>query len=103
LTYAEVEGRRPAWKDAAEIPAVLGEPRGGGNLDLLRSLLRLGGFPKPFLFGSDVHARRWRLAYGTTLIREDIGTLENLRDLDRMELLYERLPVCVDSRLSINA
>ena len=69
----------------------------------LDALLRLGGFPEPLLAGSDRQAARFRLAYGTRLVREDLRDLESIRDLDRVELLFDRLPVCVGSLLSVNA
>jgi hypothetical protein len=69
----------------------------------LEALLRLGGFPEPLLSASDRRAGRWRLAYGTRLVREEVRELESLHDLDKVELLFERLPAVVGSQLSINA
>lgn len=71
--------------------------------DIVRSLMTLGGFPEPFFKGSQRWAERWRLAYGTLLVREEVRDLEQLRDLDRVELLFDRLPDVVGSVLSINA
>lgn len=71
-----------------------------GDLD---ALLRLGGFPEPLLTGSERTAARWRLAYGARLVREDVRDLEDFRDLDRVELLFETLPDTVGSLLSINS
>ena len=69
----------------------------------LEDLVRFGGFPEPLFAGSDRRAARWRLGYGARLVREDIRDLENLRDLDKVELLFDRLPATVGSVLSINA
>ena len=69
---------------------------------LLEHLLESGGFPEPFLSNSPRHAQRWRKAYGDTLVREDIRSLENLKDLDGIEILFDRLTACVGSPLSIN-
>lgn len=69
----------------------------------LRALQTLGGFPEPLFRGSEVDARRWRGLYGELLVRDDIRTLETIRDLDKVELLYERLPELVGSVLSINS
>jgi hypothetical protein len=66
-------------------------------------LLRLGGFPEPFLSGSDTEARRWSREYRTRLVREDIATLERIQELGRIELMVLRLPERVGSPLSINA
>ncbi len=69
----------------------------------LRDLLHLGGFPEPFLGGSEVEARRWSREYRTLLIREEVTSLERFQDLGRLELLMLRLPELVGSPLSINA
>lgn len=66
-------------------------------------LLRLGGFPEPFLEGSEVEARRWSREYRTRLIREDVVSLERIQDLGHLEMLMLRLPELVGSPLSINA
>jgi len=65
-------------------------------------LLRLGGFPEPFLSGSETEARRWSREYRTRLIREDVVSLERIQDLGHLELLMIRLPDLVGSPLSIN-
>ncbi len=75
----------------------------GGHADTLPALLMLGGFPEPFLSGSERFARRWALGYRERLIREEITSLESVSDLGRMELLALSLPDRVGSPLSINA
>lgn len=69
----------------------------------LQDLLRLGGFPEPFLAGSEVEARRWSREYRTRLIQDDVTSLERIQDLGRLELLMLRLPALVGAPLSINA
>ena len=69
----------------------------------LRALLKLGGFPEPFLGGSETEARRWSREYRERLVREEIVGLERVHDLGQMELLVLRLPELVGSPLSINA
>ena len=69
----------------------------------LDDLMEFGGFPEPFCLASSQEASRWRLSYGTRLIREDIRDLENIFNLDKMELLYDHLPATVGSVLSINS
>ncbi len=69
----------------------------------LRDLLTLGGFPEPFLSGSEVEARRWTREYRTRLVREDVASLERIQDFGNLELLMLRLPELVGSPLSINA
>lgn len=71
--------------------------------DTFDQLLRLGGFPEPFLGGSEEQARRWSREYRTRLIREDVASLERIQDVGHLELLMLRLPELVGSPLSINA
>lgn len=66
-------------------------------------LLDLGGFPEPFLSGSEVEARRWSREYRNLLVREEVSDLERVEDLGNLELLMLRLPELVGSPLSINA
>ena len=73
------------------------------NADGLNDLLRLGGFPEPFLGGSEVEARRWSRQYRTRLIDDDVKSLTSIRDLGRLEEMILRLPDLVGSPLSINA
>ncbi len=72
------------------------------NHDDISELLRLGGFPEPFLSGSDVQAKRWSREYRTRLIQDDIASVERIQDLGNLELLIMRLPELVGSPLSIN-
>lgn len=69
----------------------------------LQDLLRLGGFPEPYLGGSDTEARRWSREHRAILVREEVTSLERIDDLGHLELLLTRLPELVGSPLSINA
>ena len=71
--------------------------------DELRDLLTLGGFPEPFLGGSEREARRWSRAHRTLLIRDEVASLERVQDLGALEDLMLRLPALVGSPLSVNA
>jgi predicted AAA+ superfamily ATPase len=71
--------------------------------DELIHLLALGGFPEPFLSGSEVEARRWSREYRQLLVREEVASLERIADLGNLELLVLRLPELVGSPLSVNA
>lgn len=75
----------------------------GGSADALDPLLRLGGFPEPFLSASERFARRWALSYRERLIREEVTSLESVSDLGRLELLALSLPGRVGSPLSLNS
>lgn len=69
----------------------------------LENLLILGGFPEPYLSGSQKEASRWRLGYSHRLVEEEVRSLEQVIELDRIELLYYRLSAIVGSILSINS
>lgn len=69
----------------------------------LMDLLRLGGFPEPFLGGSETQAKRWSREHRSLLVREDIVALERIQDLGHLELMMLRLPELVGSPLSVNA
>jgi predicted AAA+ superfamily ATPase len=68
-----------------------------------RQLLTLGGFPEPFLSGSEADAKRWARNYRSRLLEEEISSIERIHDLGKMELLAIRLPDLVGSPLSINS
>lgn len=101
FTLSEALGISPL-ESLDQLPSLPRAPRPGAA-STLRDLMTLGGFPEPFFSGSTRRAARWRLGYGARLVREEIRSLENLRDLDRVELLYDRLPDTVGSVLSINS
>lgn len=76
---------------------------GASRTAALHDLLRLGGFPEPFLSGSEAQARRWSREYRTLLAREEVSALERVQDLGSLELLMLRLPELVGAPLSVNA
>lgn len=69
----------------------------------LESLFTLGGFPEPFLGGSETAARRWSREYASRVLRDDVRDLQRIQDLGNLELLMQRLPDLVGSPLSVNA
>ncbi len=79
--------------------AELGMTTGAGILDLLR----LGGFPEPWLSGSEREARRWSRHHRSLLVDEEMASLESIRNLGQVQLLLMTLPERVGSPLSIHA
>lgn len=69
----------------------------------MKGLLTLGGFPEPFLSGSQRLASRWQREYRSRVVNEDISSLELSQNLSQMELLLLRLLELVGSPLSVNA
>lgn len=68
--------------------------------EALALLNRLGGFPEPFLSGSETEAARWRSQYYTDLIREDILEYSRIHEIKAIRLLVEMLRERVGSPLS---
>lgn len=73
------------------------------NQSDLERLLKLGGFPEPYLSGSETEARRWSRSYRSRVIREELISLEHVSDISKVEELSMRLPECVGSPLSTNS
>ncbi|MBN1962068.1 MAG: ATP-binding protein [Deltaproteobacteria bacterium] len=69
----------------------------------LNDLIILGGFPEPLFSGSSRTAARWRLAYAQRILYEEISSLSQVREIERMELLYDRLSDIAGSIVSINS
>lgn len=68
--------------------------------EALSVLNKLGGFPEPFLLGSDEHAQRWRRQYYTDIVREDIMDFSRINEIRTIRLLLEMLRKRVGSPLS---
>jgi predicted AAA+ superfamily ATPase len=68
--------------------------------EALALLNRLGGFPEPFLSGSETEAARWRNQYYTDLVREDILEFSRIHEIKAIRLLLEMLRERVGSPLS---
>ncbi len=66
-------------------------------------LLRLGGFPEPFLDGSERGLLRWQNERFERIFREDIRDTEKVRFLSQVELLGALLPKRVASPLSLSS
>jgi uncharacterized protein len=71
--------------------------------EALERLNALGGFPEPFLSGSQDHAARWRSQYYTDLVREDILEFSRINEIRAMKNLLEMLRSRTGSPLSFNA
>lgn len=69
----------------------------------LAQLWERGGFPEPFLSPEPLDAARWRKNHIETLLREDLRSLENIKNLSALELLVDLLEERVGSPLSQQA
>ena len=78
-------------------------PELGMTSENLRDLFKFGGFPEPLKERDDRTLRRWHRTRLTRLVRSDLRDLENVKDLDKVELLAEELPRRVGSPLSVKS
>jgi predicted AAA+ superfamily ATPase len=94
-----LQGRYHYWRLH---PLSLAELKSSSQNDL-HDLLTLGGFPEPFLSGSQREAKRWSREYKARIVRDDLSSIENVSDLASIEILFNHLPHTVGSPLSINS
>lgn len=71
--------------------------------DDLAHLLAFGGFPEPFLKGNKRFLHRWQRSRLDRIFQEDIRDIENVRDISRLEALFDSLPDRLSSPISIRA
>jgi predicted AAA+ superfamily ATPase len=69
----------------------------------LERMLKLGGFPEPYLEDDETYAKRWRRTHLDTLIRGDLLDLERVRDLKSIEILIDLLRTRVGSPTSYSS
>jgi predicted AAA+ superfamily ATPase len=74
----------------------------GAGGDGLAQLMRFGGFPEPFLKAGERHWKRWQREHLSRVVREDLLSLEQVREVGQVELLAQMLPDRVRSPLSVN-
>lgn len=67
----------------------------------LDALYKQGGFPEPLLHLSNRNIKRWKKERMERVVREDIYSLESLKNLYQLELLVDLLKERVGSPLSI--
>lgn len=71
--------------------------------EAFRRLLKVGGFPEPFLDNSEREARRWREERNSRILKDDIRDLEGVKQIGQMGLLLEMLKSRVGSLISMNS
>ena len=82
------------------------EAAGNTNLEpeeIFRRLMTVGGFPEPFLHGSQRYYNRWKRSHIDVILKEDLLTLTAVRDIQSIETLIEMLRSRVGSPVSANS
>jgi len=69
----------------------------------LEQIIRFGGFPEPFLKGSETAAKRWRRSHIDRILREDLFDIASIRNVKGIETLVELLRNCVGSTISYDS
>lgn len=54
-------------------------------------LMRIGGFPEPFLDNNETEARRWRRERFDRILKDDIRDLEAIREIQLLSLFVDEL------------
>jgi predicted AAA+ superfamily ATPase len=65
--------------------------RAGRESEQFATLMACGGFPEPFLAGSEQEARRWRRGHLDVVLRQDLLDLEQVRDITAIETLVQMM------------
>lgn len=78
--------------------SVVGAPPG----DAFDTLMRVGGFPAPFLSGEEQFYRRWQRSHIDIILRQDLPTLESVSDVQAVETLVELVRRRVGSSVSMS-
>ncbi len=81
-------------------PITLGELK-SPNLKTTETLLKFGGFPGPFLNGTDRNLKLWQNERTYRIINDDIRDLERVKEINSIELLTDALPMRIGSPLSV--
>ena len=67
---------------------------------VLDNLLETGGFPEPFLEGSQIYYNRWKKSHLDIILRQDLIDLENIQQISSVETLIQLLKKRVGSPIS---
>jgi len=103
FTLAELSSHRKILKDFKDNPLEMGHDTSAGETaKVFQSLWELSGFPEPFTKGKKTFWSTWSAAYGQQIVRDDLRTVADIRNLDMVETLFALLPGRVASPLSIN-
>ncbi len=86
--------------DLKEIKRYLDPPNPDEALDLL---LKIGGFPEPFLNGESRFYNRWKKTHLDIIIRQDLVEIENIHRIAAIETLIELLRRRVGSPISFSS
>ena len=76
---------------------------GLGRDEIFARLMTVGGFPEPFLKGTQGYYNRWKRSHVDLILKEELLTLTAVRDIQSIETLIELLRARVGSPVSANS
>ena len=77
-------------------------PKSVNKKDVLKRLMKFGGFPEPFLSGSETENRRWRKERFDRILKDDIRELEVVKEINNISLLVDLLKSRVGSPIVVS-
>lgn len=103
LTLAELSPRRRALRDFTDHPLEgFDDSATRETARAFRSLWEFSGFPEPFMKARKNFWSTWSAAYGHQIVRDDLRTVADIRNLDIVETLFALVPSRVGSPVSMN-
>lgn len=75
-------------------------PKGLTPKEAFNRLMRVGGFPEPFLDNDETEARRWRKERTERIIKDDIRDLEVIKDIQTLSMLLSMLKTRVGGSIN---
>ena len=103
LTLAELSFGRRGLREFMDHPLEgFDSTSAKGMAEAFNSLWELSGFPEPFSKGRKAFWSTWASAYGQQIVRDDLKTMADIRNLDVVETLFALMPTRVGSPLSMN-
>lgn len=103
FTVAEISSKKRNFGEFVKSP-IAGFDINGKKVsrEIWQMLFDIGGFPEPFTKGKKTFFTRWARNYVTQIVREDIRTFYDIKNVDNIEILFTLLPSRVGSLLSMN-
>lgn len=77
-------------------------PIGMDKNEGFRRLLKIGGFPEPFILGDEREARRWRRERFDRILKEDVRDLEQIRNIQLLSIFVDALRERVGSLVTLS-
>ncbi len=68
-----------------------------------KKLIAISGFPEPFYNGTERFYGQWKRTHSDLILRQDLMSVEHIKDIDSIEILIQLLSERVGSTISVNA